>query len=254
MGKLNRYLFGVLAAVSLLLGSCGSSSDDNELSVFAAASLAEVMDELVAAYTETSPGVNVAVNLAGSTTLKAQIFEGAPADVVLLANQATMSQLVDEDAVQAPQLAAANRMVLAVPADNPGGVKSLDDLARSDLLIGLCDSQVPCGATARNILDAAGVVASPDTNEPDVKSLVAKIVSGELDAGIVYTTDLASAGDELIRIDIDPSLYEPNVYPVAVVTDGDKPAEAQLFIDFVLSERGQSVLAASGFLPAEEVN
>lgn len=242
-------LGAVLCAICLLAASCGSGSTERQLSVFAAASLTDVMAELSDAFEAANPDVEVALNYAGSTAIRAQLIEGGPADVVLLANEPVMRQLLDAEVVDHYEIVAANRMVLAVPIGNPGGVEALADLVDESLLIGLCDQDVPCGATARIILDAAELSVSPDTNEPDVRSLLAKIVSGELDAGIVYSTDLASSQSTVVGFEIDPSLYEPNVYPVAVVDGASNESDGRLFVQFVLSPVGQSILMTHGFLP-----
>jgi molybdate transport system substrate-binding protein len=123
----------------------------------------------------------------------------------------------------------------------------LDDFSNPELLIGLCSEEVPCGRYARQILSNAGVVASIDTNEPDVRSLVSKIELGELDAGIVYATDVVGARGELEDIDITAEFNVTVLYPIAVLADSLHPAEAEMFVEFVLSDEGQIALQQAGF-------
>jgi molybdate transport system substrate-binding protein len=175
-------------------------------------------------------------------------LEGAPADVVMLANEETMAELADAEVLSSSATAAGNKMVIATPSANPGGVISLADLGEESLLIGLCDIEVPCGSAARAILNAANITPAPDTNEPDVRALLAKIASAELDAGIVYETDLISAGPSVRGIEIDSSLSEPNLYPIAVLNGSQNSSIADRFLTYVLSDAGQAILADAGFL------
>ena len=224
-----------LVAILLLLGACGAEGE-NSLQVFAASSLADAFGAIETAF-EADHDVDVVLNLAASSALREQILAGAPADVFASANQSNLDAVTDDS-----QLFATNRLQIVVPADNPGAVDDLVDLARDDLLVGLCAVEVPCGALAREALDDAGVTASVDTEEPDVRSLLAKVVGGELDVGIVYRTDVLAAGDAVRGIDLEAV----TAYPIAALTDDDIAAD---FVDFVLSDDGQAMLAAHGFGP-----
>ncbi len=136
----------------------------------------------------------------------------------------------------------------AVPAGNPAGITGLADFADPALLIGLCAEEVPCGKYGAQALESAGVTPSVDTNEPDVRSLLTKIAAGELDAGIVYVTDAASAGDAVESIAIPDENAVEATYPVAVLTDAPNPEAAAEFVVFVLSAQGREILAGFGFL------
>lgn len=219
--------------------------------VFAASSLTEVMTELAEDFNRTNPGIQIQLNFAGSATLREQILGGASADVAIVANDQIMGDLLSAGAVSAPAVAARNQMVLVVPKDNPANVNSLSDLSEESLLVGLCSEGVPCGSSARQILIKAGVSVSIDTNEPNVRSLLAKVTQGELDAGIVYVTDLARAGLGVSSIAIEPRFNVTNNYLIATVIDGDNPAGAKEFTQFVLSPHGQQIFADFGFLRPE---
>jgi len=236
---------GVLLAA--LLSSCGGQDRSDVVLVMAASSLTDAFTEIEDAFEAANPGIDVQLNLAGSASLREQILQGAPADVFASANNATMQAVVDAGEAQPPRPFASNTLQIAVPLGNPGGVTGLADLANDNLLIGLCGEQVPCGKFARQALDQAGVVASIDTNEGDVRSLVTKLEAGELDAGIVYRTDVISSA-ELEGIELPAAVDVEISYPIADLrTRATNPEAASLFVEFVLSSQGQAILGSNGF-------
>src|SRR5690606_38345755 len=136
----------------------------------------------------------VMLNLGPSSGLREQILEGAPVDVFASANSENMEQVAQAGEVDEWFVFARNRLTIAVPAGNRAGITGLDDFGRDDLVIGLCAEAVPCGDLARETLASAGITPAIDTNEPDVRALLTKLEADELDAGIVYLTDLVSGG------------------------------------------------------------
>lgn len=230
-------------------GSDSPAGGTGTVRVFAAASLTDAFGEAAAAFEDDEPGTSIELNLAGSASLREQILAGAPADVFAPADGSHMDAVVAEGLAHDPELFATNALEIAVPAGNPAGVDGLEDLARRDLLIGLCAVEVPCGALGRQVLDDVGVIAAPDTDEPDVRALLTKIAVGELDAGIVYRTDVRAAGDDVEGIEIRDEVNVVAEYPIAVLDDASDPAAAASFVDFVLSPRGQAILADHGFGP-----
>lgn len=216
--------------------------------VSAAASLTDVFTEVASAFQAESPDVQVVLNLAGSSVLREQILDGARVDVFASASETIMDDLVAEGAVDGdPVVFATNRLVIAVPVGNPGGVEGISDFADPDLLLGVCAEGVPCGDLAREVFDKAGIAASIDTTEPDVRALLTKIELGELDAGITYVTDVAAAGDRVEAIAISPELEVVAMYPIGEVAGSESPETVRSFIEFVLSERGRSILSEYGF-------
>jgi molybdate transport system substrate-binding protein len=202
-----------------------------------------------AAFEEANPGTDVVLNLGSSSTLREQILEGAPADVFASANTSNMDQVVEagENAVE-PEIFVTNLLQIAVPAGNPAGVTGLADFADEQLLIGLCAEEVPCGEFGREALANAGVTPSIDTNEPDVRALLTKVGAGEVDAGIVYVTDVISTDGAVEGVEIPE---EDNVlaeYPIAALNSAPNPDGAAAFVEFVLSDEGQSILADFGFM------
>jgi molybdate transport system substrate-binding protein len=255
-------LGATVCALTLVLAACGGDDDDatagaptatptseldGTVTVFAAASLTDAFDELDAAFEDANPGVTVEISYGGSSSLREQILAGAPADVFASANTSNMDQVVEGDAAADSTDFVTNQLQIAVPAGNGADVTGLDDFADGDLLIGLCAEEVPCGEFGREALANAGVTPSIDTDEPDVRALLTKLEAGELDAGIVYVTDVAAAGDAVEGIDIPADDNVTATYPIATLTDAPDAEAADAFVEFVLSDDGQEILTSYGF-------
>jgi molybdate transport system substrate-binding protein len=241
----------LFALLLVLAGACGDDAggdaSDTTVRVFAAASLTDALGELATAFEGAHPGTEVELNLAGSSALREQILSGAPADVFASANTQNMQAVVDAGLAVEPDVFVLNELQIVVPAGNPAGIESLDDFGDESLLIGLCAVEVPCGAFARQALDAAGVDPEPDTEEPDVRALLTKVAAGELDAGIVYRTDVLSAGDDVEGIDIPADVNVVAEYPIATLTESSSPDVAADFVAFAIAEDGQAILRSYGF-------
>ncbi|ASO19146.1 molybdate transport system substrate-binding protein [Actinoalloteichus hoggarensis] len=233
--------------------SSGSPADGvpaRQLTVFAAASLTEGFTELARRFEEANPGVSVRSSFAGSGTLVQQLEHGAPADVLATADVVTMDRAVEAGLTGTePVVFATNRLQIAVPPDDPANVTRLADLAAPGNTIALCAVEVPCGAAAEEAFDRAGFEPAPDTREQDVKAVLTKVVLGEADAGLVYRTDVHSAGETVRGIDFTEADEVVNDYPIAVVADSPQARLAREFLDFARSETGHEVLADLGFGP-----
>lgn len=217
--------------------------------VSAASSLIDVFTEMESVFEAAHPDIDVRLNFAGSSLLATQIVAGAPADVYAPADTSHMDRLADIGLTDGPTLVfARNTLEIATPTGNPGQVSGLADFANDDLFIGLCDEPVPCGRLARQVLDNANVIATIDTSEPNVRSLLTKIAAAELDAGIVYVSDVLAADGEVDGIVLPEDVNEEAHYPIATVAEGPNPTGARQFIAFVLSEEGQGILSDHGFL------
>ncbi len=159
-----------------------------------------------------------------------------------------MAELVDAGRVtDRPATLASNELVIAVAPDNPAGIGGLDDLTDPDRFVGLCASEVPCGDLADRVVADAGVTVEPDTREPDVRSLLTKVEAGELDAGLVYRTDVAASATGVTAIDLPEDLPTRTDYPVATVAGSDNPAAADAFIAFLAGPEGRRILLDHGF-------
>ena len=241
-------LGAVVAAVVIATTACADSAGDDVLLVSAAASLTDAFNGIALAYEAGHPDVDVQLNLAGSSTLRAQALNGAPADVLATADPETMAPVVDAGLTDGvPIVSARNRMAIAVPVGNLAGVTDLSDFSDPSLLLGLCAAPVPCGSLARRILERAGVTAEIDTNEPDVRSLLTKLEADELDAGIVYVTDVATAGGSVDTIALPDGISLATEYPIAVLQSAADVELASDFVAFVRSARGREILARHGF-------
>ena len=248
-------LAAAVAAVALVLAGCGgddepsggSSAAPGELTVFAAASLTAAFTELGERFTAASGGTKVTFNFAGSQALATQIQQSAPADVFASADTANMDKV--KGLVGAPQPFASNLLAIVVEKGNPRGVRTLGDLASSDLKVVLAAEEVPAGRYAKQVLDQAGVRVQPVSQEDNVKAVVTKVSLGEADAGIVYVTDVTAGGDEVEGVDIPEDENVVATYPIASVKASRAQDQAQAFVDLVLSAEGQRVLEEHGFLP-----
>ena len=240
---------GILATLALLVASCGAGSIDGRetVTVFAAASLTDVMTDLVESYEREHDGWAVSLSFGPSSGLREQILDGAPADVFAAADRSHAEALAESGAIEEVDAFARTGLAIAVPAGNPAGVTGLRDLARPELLVGLCAAEVPCGAYARRALAAAGVEPSLDTEAGDVRALLTQLASGDLDAGIVYETDVRSAGGEVEGIDL-PAEVNPTVeYVLGTVVRPDVSPGAAQFVRYVGSGGGAAILAEHGF-------
>jgi molybdate transport system substrate-binding protein len=244
-----------LAGALLLPVAAGCSSDgavrsDDALTVYAAASLTATFERIGDEFEARHEGVTVDFSFAGSSDLVAQIQEGAPADVLATADEATMDRLVADGLEGAtPRLFASNTLRIAVPPGNPAGVADLRDLAGEGLDVVVCAPEVPCGAAARTVAAAAGVELRPVSEEQSVTDVAGKVRTGEADAGLVYLTDVVAAAGELEGVDFPESGAAVNGYPIAPVAGGNASL-AREFVDLVLGETGQAVLREAGFAPA----
>jgi molybdate transport system substrate-binding protein len=219
------------------------------LTVFAAASLTDVFDKLALEFEADHPRLDVTVNYGGSTALAQQLVQGAPADVFAAASGSAMEIATDAGLAHGPVVFATNSIELAVPPNNPARVEQLSDLARPELAVALCAPEVPCGEASARVLDHAGVAASVDTFEQDVRAVLTKVELGEVDAGLVYRTDVIAAGDAVEGVEIPGAEAFDTRYPIAATgaTAPPSASAAAAFVAWVLSARGRELLDDAGF-------
>ncbi len=239
-----------LGAVALFLSfaACaGPETGTTDLVVSAASSLTDVFSEIEAEFETTHPRVDVILNIGGSSLLREQILGGAPVDVFASANPEIMNAVADAGLIRGQaRTFALNRLEIAVPEGNPGGVDGLEDFAEDGLLIGLCSPAVPCGEFARKVLAAADVEPSIDSEEPNVRALLLKLQYRELDAGMVYQSDLLS-NDSVEGIAIPDSLNVSTNYVIASLAGSPNGEVASEFVAFVLSATGRAIFVDFGF-------
>lgn len=221
--------------------SAGPTDGDGVLTVFAASSLTDVMAAMEPRYESAHRGVDVVVNLAGSSTLAAQVEQGAPADVFVSADAANLDRVRGD---RPSVVVARNRLVIAVEPGNPRGIASLADLARPDLVVVLAAPDVPVGGYAAEALARAGVTVAPASLEQSVRSVASKVALGEADAGIVYRTDVTALAGAIDGVDIPDDQNVVAEYPAVALTD--RPSSAE-FVDWLVGDDARSILTAHGF-------
>ncbi len=273
--RMSRLYLVPVAALAVVAAACGDDDDDGgtaattaapadtsgttggsgagvagDITVFAAASLTDAFTDVGAAFSEANPDATATFSFDASSALVTQITEGAPADVFASADTANMDKLTDEGLNGTdPVIFATNLLAIIVPAGNPAGVTSVEDLASPDVTVVLCAEEVPCGNYANQILDAAGVDVTPASFEENVRGVVTKVTAGEADAGIVYVTDVTAAGDAAELVEIPEDVNVLAQYPIATVGASEDQEVGEAFIDFLSGSDGQAILAEYGFGP-----
>jgi molybdate transport system substrate-binding protein len=253
--------FAVIAAglAAVAVAGCSSSSSSSPsttssskpatgtITVFAAASLTGTFTQLGKQFESAHPGDTVKFSFGPSSGLATQITSGAPADVFASAAPGNMQDVVSAGDASNPQDFAKNTMEVAVPPNNPAKVKSVNDLAKKSVKVALCQPQVPCGVVAAEVFKNVGITVKPVTLQPDVKSVLTQVETGNVDAGMVYVTDVMVAGSKVKGVTIPANDNASTLYPIATVTSSKEKSIADAFVAYVLSPAGQSVLTAAGF-------
>jgi molybdate transport system substrate-binding protein len=242
-----------LASVAAACSSSSSTGSTTRLTVFAASSLTKAFTQIGQDFHIVNPAVTVTFNFGSSTDLASQIQSEGTADVFASASGTAMDTAANDPGVTDRTNFATNQLVIITPPDDPAGVGSIQDLAKPGVKLVLGAEGVPVGDYARQALDDAGIsepaLANVVSNEDDDASVVAKITSGEADAAIVYTSDVASADDTIRSVQIPEAVNVVATYPIAAVTGGAHPDKATSFVDYVAGAEGQAVLEQYGFGP-----
>jgi molybdate transport system substrate-binding protein len=227
--------------------SSPSAASTGTITVFAAASLMGTFTQLGTQFGAAHPGDTVKFSFGPSSGLSTQITSGAPADVFASAAPANMDTVVSAGDAANPQDFAKNTMEVATPPNNPGKVDSVTDLAKKSVKVALCQPQVPCGVVAAEVFKNVSIKVKPVTLQPDVKSVLTQVETGNVDAGMVYVTDVMAAGAKVKGVSIPASDNASTLYPIATISDSKHKSIAQAFVAYVLSPAGQQVLTAAGF-------
>jgi molybdate transport system substrate-binding protein len=242
------------------------ASIDGELMIYTAGSLTAAFEDMKSELESTYPDLEVTLNIGNSAALRTQLEEGGQADVYASANIAQMDLAQEADRIEGePLMFARNRLILIVPADNPAGIEAVADLAEPDTMVVLAQEQVPVGAYARDSLDLMSedpelgedfkdrVMENVVSEEQTVMAVVTKIQLGEADAGIVFASELDDELlDEVQVIEIPDQFNVIAEYPAAMVEGAPNPEAAEMFLDYLLGEEGQSILEGHGFMPYDE--
>lgn len=264
---LKRIAFIFMLVVGMLaLAGCGSnssdmsasketaSSDKTEVMVLAAASLTDALNELKPAFEKEHNNVSVTYSFGSSGKLAQQIEQGAPADVFLSASKKDMDKLQDKNGVSKDSRAdfAKNELVLIVPKNSQLAVKSFEDInpgQLKNLAVGEPES-VPAGRYTKETFEKLGMWQKLQDQlvlGKDVRQVLTYVESGNADAGIVYASDAKTSEKVKVLATAKPEWHKPIVYPGAVVASTKHSKEAQAFLDYLKSEKGQEVLKKYGF-------
>ncbi|MGH2446917.1 MAG: molybdate ABC transporter substrate-binding protein [Candidatus Limnocylindria bacterium] len=248
-------LVGALLVGAALTGCGGETDAAGSLTVYAAASLRDAFEEIAAAYEEAT-GVQITISFDASSTLRAQIEQGAPADLFASADLVNAQALVDAGLTDGVTTFAGNALVIVVPADNPARIASWTDLARPGLRIVAAGEGVPITRYAVELIDnlagrpdapagfADAYAANVVSREDNVRAALAKVELGEGDAAIVYETDArSSASAATIAVPDEANV----VAAYAVVALADAGPEAERLVGWLLGEDAQRILVDHGF-------
>lgn len=272
---MKRSVVMLIVLLPLALTACGASGGVSEggeasggqkeartLTVLAASSLTDAFEELAENFEKENPGVTVKASFESSSTLLAQIQQGAPADVFASADEVKMQTATDGGLVQGkPRIFVKNREVILVPKDNPAGIEEFRDLAKPGVKLVLAEDEVPVAEYAKEILGKAdeeygggfedAVMSNVVSREADVRASVNRVALGEADATFGYESDYTpDVRDRVETVEIPADLNIIATYPIAALEDAREPDLARKWLDLVTSEKGQRVLEKWGFEPA----
>jgi molybdate transport system substrate-binding protein len=254
---MKRLLACAVAGLAVAVSACSSPSqsasteqpaESRTLTVFAAASLTESFNALEKTFEQQNPGVDVVLSYGGSSDLAQQIVNGAPADVFAAASDTTMKTVTDAQlTAAAPTIFATNVLQIATAPGNPKAIAAFADLAKPEIKTVVCAPQVPCGSATTKIEQSTGVDIPAVSEEPDVKSVLSKVSTGNADAGLVYVTDVNASKGQVQGVSFPESSAAKTNYPIAVVKNAPQAELAQKWVALVEGQDGTTVLGAQGF-------
>lgn len=233
----SRFVAALVLGSAMILAACGDADPSDPVLILAASSTTGYLDDFIANVRAASPELGpAAVSYGGSNALVEQARSGVPAQLLVLAHTADTFDLQDDWRAESW---VANALVIAVPDGNPGQVEALADLTRPELRVAICAPEVPCGRA----LGARYDTIAPDSVEPSVRSVLAKVEQGEVDAGIVFRTDAASSA-KVLAIEITPP--PTSRYTVINLTPGTPHADAW---EQAMLQEGRAFFESQGFSP-----
>jgi len=248
--------FTIIALFSILFYACGTNGDKTEakkeITISAAASLTEIMDELKPIYEE-KYNTELTVNLASSGTLQRQIEEGAPVDVFISASGKKMDILMEKELLEkgTREDLLKNNLVLIANKESSDKVKSLKDLSKGDVKVSIGEpGSVPAGRYAKESLEYYRDYESIEAKlifAKNVKQVLSYVESGEVNAGMVYGSDAVNLKNSVIIQKIDTESHSPIVYPGAVIRDSENKESAKEFIEFFKTSEIKELAEKYGF-------
>jgi len=258
--QIYKYTVGPLVAALLFTAAFGGHSvpvkPSADLTISAAISLKDSMDEIAQLYKVETPDAVIHFNYGASGTLQRQVEEGAPVDIFVSASPSQMDALESKGLVLAGTRKdlAKNEIVLIVPRGK-GGISSFADLTKTEAkIIAIGEPQVvPAGKYAQEVLTHLGLY---DQLKPkfvlakDVRQVLTYVATGNADAGIVYSTDAKTSDKVTVVATAAEDSHSPVIYPVAVLKSSKDAAAAKNFVEFLLGSKARAVFQKYGFLPA----
>ncbi|MBR5376831.1 MAG: molybdate ABC transporter substrate-binding protein [Lachnospiraceae bacterium] len=234
----------------------GNSGGKTTLTVFAAASMTETLEQIGEEYKKADPDVDVVFNFDSSGTLKTQIEEGAECDIFISAAQKQMDQLSEMIDPSTRSDILENKVVLVVPEENPKGINSFDDMVKhlkdKDILFAMGNEDVPVGQYTQKIFDHFGLdeeALAKDgviTYGSNVKEVTTQVKEAAADCGIVYSTDAFSAGLKAVDT-ASEEMCGRVTYPAAVLKESKNPDRAKAFLEYLNTDESSKVFEGVGF-------
>ncbi len=242
-------MVGGLAGCSASSGAGSATVQPTVIRVGVAASMVDVIDKLAVDFERQHPEVKIESTSASSSVLVAQIAGGAPLDVLVTAGAQVMGQAVDRKLVKAPTSIATNSLEVAVPIANPGRLTSWRDVALPAISVARCAVGPPCGTTTEELLTKNKLTIAASSLDPDVRAVLTRVRTEQVDAGIVYVTDVIAAGGQVSGLEIPPTNNVVTTYQAAVVASSSHGDTAAQFVDYLTSKSASAILQEVGFGP-----
>ncbi len=232
--------------------SCGKESQKQELHIFVAASLGNVIEKLKNDFETEHQNIKLSFHSAGSQLLARQILEGAPADIFIPAHPSYLDKVAEKKTILEKTTGFQNRLVFIVRKEKAQGFKSFNQLHSTHFRIVLGTPEVPVGIYARQALNAMGLLEAIQpqvvSEENNVKLVLTKVLLAEADAGIVYASDLGtSVREEVVVFEFPQEAAVKVTYPIAIFQEAQNIRAARLFKDYLLSETTQRYFFLQGF-------
>lgn len=249
----------ILMILAVSIGTVGCTKKNEQyqtLTISAAASLTDCMEEVKRAFEEINPNVKLQFNYGASGTLQKQIEQGAPVDIFFSASMKQMEALevggfILQDSLEE---VVTNRLVLIMPTTSNTfmSFKKLAEELKGKLAIGEIES-VPVGQYSIEVLNTLGILHEIEPHlvyAKDVREVLSWVATGSVEVGIVYETDAKTSKSVVICDTADESWHTPITYPIGIVKTTQNEKEARKFIDFLKSDTGKKILEAYGFTPS----
>ncbi len=259
--------YSVLCLAILINVMAIDAEEPEDLTIFCAAGLTGAFNEIGQLY-ENASGIGVEFNFDGVPSLRAQIENGAYADVLVSADLRHMNALKAEGLINnsTVKIFAKNKVAVVIPNDNPANIVNLTDLARPGIMILMGTKELPVGNYARQVLDKLAndseygpeyeekVMANIISEETTVNRIVSKVALGEVDAGFAFISDVdPSMAGKVTKILIPDRYNVVGDFSAGVLSQSNYPQDAKAFIDVIMSDEGQAILDKYGFIPVADV-